>query len=276
MFGLIRPCVKKKDKAEYKCYYCGLCTGMSRYTGFLSRVLLNYDFTIAYLVADSISADTKLEKVWCPLPIWNRIKIRNNPTLLQFMAERNYMLVYQKLVDDISDDGSWLAKIAERIMRKRYLALAGKLPEVAESIDRNMANLSFAEKRNEYIAIETASRPFGDMLGEVMAGCFDDPLDSQVFSQLCRYLGMWIYTIDACKDIKADAKKKKYNPILAGRTFSATEAILARKEEITRFLMHCKLSMFQLLELLSCEKNKDLVYSIFEHALPGDVAELLK
>lgn len=276
MFGLIHPCVKKKDKAEYKCYYCGLCTGMGRNTGFLSRLFLNYDFTIAYLVADSISPDTQLEKVRCPLPIWKKIKIRNNPSLLRFMAERNYMLVYHKILDDISDDGSILAKIVERIMRKRYHTIAEKLPEVAESITRNMAILSTTEKCNKPITIEKASQPFGTMLGEVMEGCFDDPLDSNVFSQLCRYLGMWIYTIDACKDIKCDAKKKKYNPILAGSSYSAREAILARKEEITKFLMHCKLSMFQLLELLSCEKNKDLVYSIFEHALPGDVAELLK
>lgn len=276
MFGLVRPCVKKKDKTEYKCYYCGLCTGMSRYTGFLSRMLLNYDFTIAYLVADSISPDTQLEKVWCPFSIWRRVKIRNNPSLLRFLAERNYMLVYHKILDDISDDGSIVAKIIERVMRKRYCLLAGKLPTVAESIARNMAQLNSAEKSGRRISIDDASLPFGNMLGDVMEGCLADPLDAKVFSQLCRYLGMWIYTIDACKDIKSDAKKKKYNPILAGSTYSASEAIMARKEEITKFLMHCKLSMFQLLELLGCERNKDLVYSIFEHALPGDVAELLK
>lgn len=276
MFGTIRPCLQKDEKSEYKCYYCGLCMGMGKFTGFFSRFLLNYDFCIAYLVADSISTDTQLDTAICPFPFWRKVRYRFNSRLLRFMAERNYILTYHKVLDDIHDDGSFIAKILERLMRRRYLTIMKEKSALIESVTATMDSLHTMELANANIPIAEAAKPFGELMRCVMDGCMDDSTDSMIFAQLCRYLGMWIYTIDACKDIHKDSKKGKYNPILAGRNSSVENVVSERKEEISKFLMHCKLSMMQLLELLHCAKNKELVYSIFEHALPRDVAEMLQ
>lgn len=276
MFGTIRPCLQKNQKQEYKCYYCGLCMGMGKFTGFFSRFLLNYDFSVAYLVADAVSIDTRLVTAVCPFPFWKKVEYRSNSRLLQFMAERNYILTYHKVLDDVYDDGSFIAKILERIMRRRYLAIIKENAPLIESITATMNSLHSMELANVDISISDAAKPFGDLMYYVMNGCFDDPTDAMIYAQLCRYLGMWIYTIDACRDIKKDSKKGKYNPILAGRDGAMEDVLSERKEEISKFLMHCKLSMMQLLELFTCAKNMELVYSIFEHALPQDVAEMLQ
>lgn len=276
MFGLIRPCLSKENKTEYKCYYCGLCMGMGRCTGFLSRILINYDFCIAYLVADSIYTETEYKKKICPFSPLKIVKYRDNPDVLNKMAERNYILTYHKVLDDILDDNSMVAKILERCMRKRYLEVSEKNKAATEAIIKRMQLLHQMEKENSLISIKDAAIPFGELLEDVMSNCLEDPLDAQVFSSICKYLGMWIYTIDACMDFSKDMKNGKYNPIFAGYEIVNENIFSERKEEITEFLMECKSSMQQLLGLLSCAKNEELVYSIFEHILPYRVAELLK
>ena len=107
MFGLVRPYYKKmikQEKCEYKCYYCGLCMGMGRNTGILSRFLINYDVCLAYLVADSISVDTDIKTARCPFSPVRRVKFRDNPALLDKMSSVNYILTYHKVKDDIDDD----------------------------------------------------------------------------------------------------------------------------------------------------------------------------
>lgn len=95
MFGLVRPYYKKmikQEKCEYKCYYCGLCMGMGRNMGILSRFLINYDVCLAYLVADSISLYTDIKKARCPFAPIRMVKYRDNPTLLDKMSSVNYIL----------------------------------------------------------------------------------------------------------------------------------------------------------------------------------------
>lgn len=280
MFGLVRPYYKKMikhEKFEYKCYYCGLCMGMGRNTGILSRFLINYDVCLAYLVADSIFMDTDMKTARCPFSPVRRVKYRDNPALLDKMSNVNYILTYHKVRDDIEDDNSVIAKIVERLMRKKYDSIKGKNGQTICAVKDGLQFIKKVESSNEKISVCDSAIPFGELLEGAMIGCLEDPADDKVFSALCKYLGMWIYVVDACVDLAKDIKQKKYNPLKAGYPDATVEDIVAlRKEEITDFLMSCKQSMQHLLELLSCGKNENLVHVLFEYILPKNVADMLK
>lgn len=280
MFGLVRPYYKKmikQEKCEYKCYYCGLCMGMGRNTGILSRFLINYDVCLAYLVADSISIDTDIKTARCPFSPIRRVTYRDNPALLDKMSSVNYILTYHKVKDDIDDDDSVIAKVIERLMRKKYDSVKGTNEQTICAVTNGMQRIKTVESSNGKISVRDSAIPFGELLEGAMRGCLDDSADDKVFSALCKYLGMWIYVVDACVDLAKDIKHNKYNPLKAGYPDATVEDIVAlRKEEIVDFLMSCKQSMQQLLELFSCGKNENLVHDLFEYLLPQDVADMLK
>ncbi len=280
MFGLVRPYYKKmikQDKCEYKCYYCGLCMGMGRNTGLVSRFLINYDVCLAYLVADSISMDTEMKTARCPFSLYKRVKYRDNSELLNKMSNINYILSYHKVKDDIDDDNSIVAKVVELLMRKKYISIEEANDGVVRAVTTGMQEIRIAESVDTRISVKDAALPFGKLLEKTMAGCLEDPADDKVFTTLCKYLGMWIYIVDACVDLRKDIKHKKYNPLKAGYPDANVEDIIfMRKEEITDFLVSCKQSMQQLLELFSCGKNQSLVHDLFEYLLPQEVADLLR
>ena len=280
MFGLVRPYYKKmikQDKCEYKCYYCGLCMGMGRNTGLISRLLINYDVCLAYLVADSIYSDTEIKSERCPFSLWKKVQYRDNTGLLDRMSCINYILTYHKVLDDIEDDNSLIAKVIELLMRKKYLSIKEKDTSKAQIVADHMQIIRNAETVDEKISVYDSSVPFGNLLEATMSGCLNDPADDKVFTALCKHLGMWIYIVDACLDLKKDIKHDKYNPLKAGYPDAKVEDILTnRKDEIVDFLIRCKQSMQQLIELLSCGKNETLVRDLFEYLLPKDVADLLR
>lgn len=280
MFGLVRPYYKKmlaQEKCEYKCYYCGLCMGLGRNSGLLSRNLITYDICLAYLLADSISFDAEKKVARCPYAIWRKVTYWDNPKLLDKLAQIDYLLAYHKVLDDIYDDNSFKAKVIERLMRKKYNDIANVAPHLDVPIKEGMEHVRTAEARNCHVGIKEAAEPFGTLLENTMSGCLDDPTDDRIFASLCKHLGMWIYVIDACLDLKKDIKHNKYNPLSAGYdNVSVDDIISQRKEEITVFLMTCKQNMQQLLELFACGKNEHLLQNMFEYLLPQNVADLLR
>ena len=280
MFGLVRPYYKKminQEKCEYKCYYCGLCMGMGRTTGLFSRLLINYDVCLAYLVADSISLETDIREARCPFSPIKRVKYRDNPVLLDRLSAINYILTYHKVKDDIDDDNSIIAKFVERLMRRNYNNLKGDNERAICAVTAGMHAIKIAESSDEWISIRDSAVPFGELLEGAMAGCLDDTEDDKVFTTLCRYLGMWVYVVDACVDLEEDIKKNKFNPLKAGYFNATAEEIFElRKKEIIDFLTSCKQSMQQLLEIFACGKNEELVHVLFQYILPQDVVDMLQ
>lgn len=280
MFGLVRPYYKKmikQEKCEYKCYYCGLCMGMGRTMGLLSRFLINYDVCLAYLVADSISLDTDIKTARCSFSPIRWVKYRDNPVLLDKLSSINYILTYHKVKDDIDDDDSLIAKFVECLMRRKYNSLKEINEHTICVVTAGMQAIKTAESSDERISVRDSALPFGKLLEGVMTGCLENPEDDKVFTTLCRYLGMWIYIVDACVDLKKDIEQNKYNPLKAGYFNATVEDIVElRKEEIIGFLTSCKQSMQQLLEIFSCGKNEGLVHILFKYLLPQDVVEMLQ
>ena len=279
MFGMIRPCeaaLKNGERLNYAGYYCGLCVGMERVGGRLARFITNYDLCLAYLLADSLSAETHTELAFCPYMPYKCIAYQNNAELLRRVSERNFLLTYHKMVDDILDDGSAAARAGERMMRRTYREIAAREPQLAAAAEKGMRKLREQETRRERLDPQTAAAPFASMLAEIMRSCVDDPLDSEAFSRLCFELGAWIYIVDAIADLKKDAASGAYNPVLAGCDGTAEEIIQQRKQELVKWLTARRRSMQELLMLLAFAKNRTLIDGLFTYLLPRDVAQLLR
>lgn len=279
MFGMIRPCEAVFERGEsnnYARYYCGLCFGMSRVGGVLSRFLVNYDLCLAYIIADSLSPEENTVNAFCPYIPYKYVAYQDNPELLQRISERNYILTYKKIQDDIADDGSFKAATVERAMRNRYCELEAKHPQLIEVVEQGMEKLRRQEDMCERLTIEEAAEPFAQMLSKVMGSCVDDALDSKVFARLCYELGAWIYVVDAIVDYDEDVKKGNYNPIFAGYECEPNRVLEIRKDELRDYLVNCKKHMQELMLLLSCAKNRELLDRLFTYMIPKEVIEVLK
>lgn len=247
--------------------------GMGRSTGLLSRFLINYEICLAYMIADSVNLDADEQRARCPFNPFRIVSYRDNPQILDYFSVLNYILAYHKSLDDIMDDRSLKARTAERLMRRKYIRIASEYGEAIEVVEDQLARLSEREIANGYLPIAEAAEPFGDLLGGVMRNCLDDMEDSLIFSILCKYIGRWIYVLDAVSDLKQDYQNGNYNALLAGTGKSFKEVWQDRSHETISFLSESQNTMYQLLELLSCAKNKDLIYSAFQHLLPPIVAK---
>jgi hypothetical protein len=277
MFGTIRPCfsvLQKQQREIYKHYYCGLCMAMGRWFGLGSRALVNYEVCIAYIILDAAEADDDRKRARCPFTL-RSVQYRDNMLLLEKLSTINYLLFYHKVLDDIQDDDSKRAKIMLREMKPNYFILSQKHPAVVESVENAMESIRLMEWERAYVSLEESAMYFGSPFGSLLAASVHNAADVEVIRLLMGWVGRWIYVVDACLDIKKDYARGKYNPIYAGTGLNPDKAVSMRRDEIASFLMKSRQMIFQLLELYNCGKNKELIYSIFEHALPREVAELL-
>jgi hypothetical protein len=275
MQGTIRPCLKGQNKSDYNLYYCGLCIGMGRNTGLFSRIFVNYELSILYLISDSIQNEKSLKKSYCPVMPFKKVLYRDDSKLLKKLSLTNYLLAYYKVLDDVLDEKSALSIVMEKLMKSNFESIIRESPELGAIIELKIAEIHRMESEGKYIALKEASVPFGELMEGIMSGYFDDSVDSKLFAALSKYLGMWIYIVDACEDLQDDYVSGKYNPILAGLDKSASEVIEFRKSELTSLLMYLKNTMQELVLLFSFSKNQGLIDEIFEKLLTSKVAKLL-
>jgi hypothetical protein len=61
--------------------------------------------------------------------------------------------------------------------------------------------------------VDAPAACFGDILGEIMAFGLDGS-DKRIAFEFGRHIGAWIYIADALDDMREDAKKGRYNPLI--------------------------------------------------------------
>ena len=106
------------------------------------------------ITANSVSFDAEKKTARCPYAIWRKVTCCDNPKLLDKLSQIDYLLAYQKVLDDIHDDNSLGAKIVEQLMRKKYTDIAQTVPELDISIRDGMEAISAAESKNVCIGID--------------------------------------------------------------------------------------------------------------------------
>ncbi len=214
MFGFV---VTNPDKlteeqnARYRGVYCGVCRAMGDRQGKAHRMALTYDLVLPVLLFSSVTRTGYEEsEIRCGAhPFKKHTALRNEYT--DFAADMNILLAFYKFLDDLKDDGGAVPAAEAAVFWDEAQALKEKYPALSETIDRCLAGIAAAEKRDEREADVPASL-FGELLGSIFA-YYDLPCRQALYDFGCS-LGKVIYFMDAAVDIKADLKKGRYNPLI--------------------------------------------------------------
>lgn len=211
MFGYIvynEEKLSEENRIRYKKYYCGLCQKLKDNYG--SRKTLTYDVNFIHILLSSLKAGNSTETEFtCPLHPFKKMSyIQTDQT--DYCAAVNNLLFYYKLVDDYHDDGSRTAQNHADRMYPQIREIEAKYPQISETIQRVLSDISAMEKDN-VLNPDLPANAFGHLMGCIFAP--EAPKDETLYS-FGFYLGKFIYLMDAVVDFRDDLKKQHYNPLV--------------------------------------------------------------
>ena len=215
MFGYVvarKDTLSEEQQNRYRACYCGLCRTLKERHGNLSRLVLNYDMTFLVLLLSSLyepgehsGAGRCVTHPAKPQPWWTC-------DFSAYAADLTVALTYHKLRDDWLDDGARLQKGLMNGLQGAYDRVKARLPRQCDVIETELDNLLALEKAGETVPDKPSA-----CFGRLMAELFDCRQDrwSSALREMGFWLGQFIYLQDACLDLEKDAKKGRYNPLLA-------------------------------------------------------------
>ncbi|MGI6581130.1 MAG: DUF5685 family protein [Erysipelotrichaceae bacterium] len=212
----------KKEKQQYRSFYCGLCNRLRNKYGLIGASTLTYDLTfVAMLLTDVYKPVNKsIEERCIARPIKKHLALFNEYT--DYAASMNIYLSYYKHLDDINDDNSLRAKIKADKLHVFLKEIEEKYPIQAEVIKENLNYISNIEKEN-ILNPDLGSNAFGNIMA-----CLLDKENNNANLKGCGYhLGRFIYIVDAVIDFKKDLKNELYNPLVALENYDHYEMLLS-------------------------------------------------
>lgn len=222
MFGVAVASLQRLHEAErrrYQSLYCGLCLALKQEYGQVSRAALSYDLAFLVMLYDSLYEPVEqCGETHCITHPRKKVPYSISD-FSRYCAGLSVALAYHKCLDDVADDNSRKARVAQAALKGAYAKAACALPEHCAVIEAAMDAIRAVEA-DDHAAPDAASIAFGDMLGflfECVPGRFPD-LWSQQLRELGFWLGRFVYLMDAAVDFRQDAASGSYNPfvLLAG------------------------------------------------------------
>jgi len=235
MFGYIRPAtgeLKLRELEYYRAAYCGMCRSMGSECGAASRLCLSYDLTFLSLVIMTLTGEKpEIKKNRCPANCLAKKKMTTSSFASDYSAAACGILASLKFTDEKNDETGArraAASMAEKLSAPWIKRADEHFPGLADGIIERLDRLSKAEDElwKSYRGGEdvTASAPadscaglFGELLSFVFSYPFDGDSDRgnrAIASAVGSAVGRWIYIVDAVDDLKKDAEKKRFNPLL--------------------------------------------------------------
>lgn len=284
MFGYVRTMdaeLKVKEHELYKATYCGLCRSMGKCTGQCSRMTLNYDFVFLALTRYALSpCELRFKARRCLAHPFTKKSSMEQNEILAYCAEASAILNYQKVLDDINDEKGTKKLRALLIRpfmahsRKKAIKKSPALCELDASLSSKLKELNEIEKSSN-IGVDTPAACFGDILGEIMAFGLDGAKRRIAF-EFGRHIGAWIYLADALDDMREDAKKGRYNPLLklyGGQIPNEDE--LALIYDATKNKLFAASDAFDLIDV-DDEGIKNILSNVLYIGIPKRTADIIK
>lgn len=214
MFGYVivnKGDMKFKEFDRYHSFYCGLCRSLKEKYGMLGQISLSYDMTFLVMLLSSLyEPETTEGGTKCIAHPFEKHPTRRN-IFSDYGADMNVLFTYYKCLDDWQDDRKVTRLAYSKLMKKSYRKISSDYAEKVKKIDELMRAFSAEEKRGSE-DIDKLSGLFGDVMGEMFAVRKDEWEES--LRLLGRYLGKYIYLLDAYEDIDDDQKSGRFNPLL--------------------------------------------------------------
>lgn len=215
MFGYVLANLKTLSEdggKRFRALYCGMCRSLKRRYGQISRFTLSYDMTFLALTLTSLyeCEEARGEERCLPHPIKAHPYAENE--MIDYAADMNVLLAYQKCRDNIEDDHDLKSAAGSAMLKKAYRKAAEKWPDKAKAIEQWMLKNAEAEKRGEK-NVDTGMNLTGAMLGELFV--YKDDFFQSELRRMGENLGRFIYFMDAYEDLEKDVQKGRYNALRA-------------------------------------------------------------
>ncbi len=212
MFGYViinKGDMKFKEFDVYQSYYCGLCRALKERHGVLGQMSLTYDMTFLVMLLTSLyEPETKTDKTKCIAHPFEKHQTRRND-YSDYGADMNVLFTYYKCLDDWNDDKKIVKLAYSKLMKGAYARIGSAYAQKVKKIDNLMREFSRKEK-NGNEDIDQLAGLFGEVMGEIFAVREDEWAEN--LRMLGRYLGKYIYLLDAYEDVEEDIKKNRFNP----------------------------------------------------------------
>ena len=213
MFGYVIPDKNNmyiKDFNVFQAYYCGLCKALSRSGSQLSRLCTNYDTTFYNALLHSLTdTEVKIERKLC-LINGKKKPVIVTDDLTRKVADLSVLLVYYNALDDVHDGKKSRAAVVG-VLAARKRAAARRLKEADALMKESFRKLDILEKRNS-AQLDLVADCFASLMRDVTRTLIptDEHIDTFMYN-----LGRLVYFFDAADDVEKDAKKGRYNPLIA-------------------------------------------------------------
>lgn len=218
MFGVAVASLQNASEAEkerYQALYCGLCFALKNEYGQFSRAALNYDLAFMVMFLDSLyEPSEETGRSHCISHPRKKVPYAISE-FSSYCAGLSVALAYHKCLDDIADDASRKARVAQAALSKAYAQAQAALPVHCEVIAETMQTIAAIEREPD-ASPDAASIAFGDMLGflfECVPGHYPDIWANQL-RDFGYWLGRFVYMMDAAIDFRQDAESGSYNPFV--------------------------------------------------------------
>lgn len=280
MFGYVRiykPDIRFSEYEHYQGIYCRLCKQLGRKYGLLARATLSYDFTFLALLGMALDDGCAgFKKARCLFnPFKKKVCCCENRHI-DFAADAASILIYHKLLDNISDS-RFISSIPSRLLlpfayRAKKKA-AGKRPQLDKIVDDCMSKQAQIEAKGAD-CIDAAAEPTARITSKLAQDICGNGCERRrrVLERFGYCLGRWIYLVDAADDLMDDIEKGEYNPLTdyLGMDYidknKDTEGFLSQlKPMLNACLAEC-ISAYNLLEI---KRFDGLIRNILEQGMPS-------
>ena len=227
MFGYVIPDKNNmyiKDFNVFQAYYCGLCKALSRSGSQLSRLCTNYDTTFYNALLHSLTdTEVKIERKLC-LINGKKKPVIVTDDLTRKVADLSVLLVYYNALDDENKKKKSRAAVVG-VLAARKRAAARRLKEADALMKESFRKLDILEKRNS-AQLDLVADCFASLMRDVTRTLIptDEHIDTFMYN-----LGRLVYFFDAADDVEKDAKKGRYNPLIAAYGKCDTKAEFLEK-----------------------------------------------
>lgn len=266
MFGYVTPLkseLKLKELSQYNAYYCGLCKTISRRYGQLPRLILNYDCSFLAMFLSATEKGSCRPERCIYKPLAKKRPVAQPSETLDFAADTNVLLAWNKLYDDWRDEHKLTSLIGFTGLGLAAKKAACNSPGLAAAISRGMKRLASLEKAR-CSELDEVADAFACMMQDIFK---EAPVPKNpAIEKLAYDIGRWIYLIDAWDDRAKDAKSGAYNPF----------NICCADRERVSFMLHMSLNQAAAAyDLLDIKDNKGVLDNIIYLGCPAKTEALL-